>query len=218
MRRDISDRLRAEAVQERNRSRPYFFLACVPPFSATSLEPEQILTRWQAVGPLFRGLVRPSTCASRMVRWSGLPSSMSSRAKVQLISRLRERYQNPQSSTSPTAVIRTGKPAIALNVTDAMLVDVAKDDAERLRLLRSLNLVSYLCLPLKVHGRIIGAVTMAMAESGRHFDDDDVRIAEDAASRAALAVDNARGVRGPAGSEPAETEFLDTSCTSCARR
>ena len=129
---------------------------------------------------------------------------------MQLISRLRERYENPQSSTSPTAVIRTGRAAIALNVTDTMLVDAAKDDAERLRLLRSLNLVSYLCLPLRVHGRIIGAVTMAMAESGRHFDDDDVRIAEDAASRAALAVDNARAYEQLQAANQLKDEFLAT--------
>ena len=201
--RDISERLRAQAEQERNRQQAVFLSRLSATF-ATSLEPKQILTSLANLSvPSFADwcavdLRQPNGPIERLALVHVEP------AKVQLISRLRERYQNPQSSTSPTAVIRTGKAAIALNITDAMLVDVAKDDAERLRLLRSLNLVSYLCLPLKVHGRTLGAVTMAMAESGRHFDDDDVRIAEDAASRAALAVDNARGVRTAAGSEPAE--------------
>ena len=207
--RDISDRLRAEAVQERNRQQAIFLSRLSATF-ATSLEPKQILTSLANLSvPSFA-----DWCAIDMRHPNGAIERLAlvhvEPAKVQLISRLRERYENPQSSTSPTAVIRTGRAAIALNVTDTMLVDVAKDDAERLRLLRSLNLVSYLCLPLRVHGRIIGAVTMAMAESGRHFDDDDVRIAEDAASRAALAVDNARAYEELQAANQLKDEFLAT--------
>jgi CheY-like chemotaxis protein/nitrogen-specific signal transduction histidine kinase len=51
---------------------------------------------------------------------------------------------------------------------------------------------------------------MAMAESGRHFDDDDVRIAEDAASRAALAVDNARAYEQLQAANQLKDEFLAT--------
>jgi signal transduction histidine kinase/CheY-like chemotaxis protein len=207
--RDISERLRAQAEQERNR-RQAVFLSRLSATFATSLEPKQILTSLANLSvPSFADwcavdLRQPNGPIERLALVHVEP------AKVQLISRLRERYENPQSSTSPTAVIRTGKSAIALNITDAMLVDVAKDDAERLRLLRSLNLVSYLCLPLKVHGRTVGAVTMAMAESGRHFDDDDVRIAEDAASRAALAVDNARAYEQLQAANQLKDEFLAT--------
>ena len=111
---------------------------------------------------------------------------------------------------SPTFVIRTGEPSIALNVTDATLVDVAAGDAERLRLLRSLKLLSYLCLPLRVQGRTIGAVTMARSESDRRFDEEDVRIAEDATSRAALAVDNARAYAELQAANQLKDEFLAT--------
>jgi PAS domain S-box-containing protein len=207
--RDISERLRAQAEQERNRQQAIFLSRLSATF-ATSLEPKQILTSLANLSvPSFADwcavdLRQPNGPIERLALVHVEP------AKVQLISRLRERYENPQSSTSPTAVIRTGKAAIALNITDAMLVDVAKDDAERLRLLRSLNLVSYLCLPLKVHGRTIGAVTMAMAESGRHFDDDDVRIAEDAASRTALAIDNARAYEQLQAANQLKDEFLAT--------
>jgi GAF domain-containing protein len=47
-------------------------------------------------------------------------------------------------------------------------------------------------LPLTVHGRTIGALTFATAESERHYDADDIHIAHDAAARTALAYDNAR--------------------------
>jgi PAS domain S-box-containing protein len=207
--RDISERLRAQAEQERNRQQA-IFLSRLSATIATSLEPKQILTSLVNLSvPYFA-----DWCAVDLRQPNGpierLALAHVDPAKVKLVSRLRERYENPQSRTSPTAVIRTGTAAIALNITDAMLVDVAKDDAGRLRLLRSLNLVSYLCLPLKVHGRTIGAVTMAMAESGRHFDDDDVRIAEDAASRAALAVDNARAYEELQTANQLKDEFLAT--------
>jgi len=207
--RDISERLRAQAEQERNRQQAIFLSRLSATF-ATSFEPKQILMSLANLSvPYFADwcavdLRQPNGPIERLALVHVEP------AKVQLVSRLRERYENPKSPTSPTAVIRTGTAAIALNITDAMLVDVAKDDAERLRLLRSLELVSYLCLPLKVHGRTIGAVTMAMAESGRHFDDDDVRIAEDAASRAALAVDNARAYEQLQAANQLKDEFLAT--------
>ena len=207
--RDISERLRAQAEQERNRQQAIFLSRLSATF-ATSFEPKQILMSLANLSvPYFADwcavdLRQPNGPIERLALVHVEP------AKVQLVSRLRERYENPKSPTSPTAVIRTGTAAIALNITDAMLVDVAKDDAERLRLLRSLELVSYLCLPLKVHGRTIGAVTMAMAESGRHFDDDDVRLAEDAASRAALAVDNARAYEQLQAANQLKDEFLAT--------
>jgi len=207
--RDISERLRAHAAQERNRQQAIFLSRLSATF-ATSLEPKQILTSlvnlsvpsfadWSAVD-----VRQPGGQIERLALLHVEP------AKVKLIALLRERYENPESPTSPVAVIRTGTAAIALNITDAMLVDMANGDVERLRLLRSLALASYLCLPLRVHGRTIGAVTMAMAESGRHFDDDDVRIAEDAASRAALAVDNARAYEELQAANQLKDEFLAT--------
>ena len=207
--RDISERLRAQAAQERNRQQAIFLSRMSATF-ATSLEPKQILTSlvnlsvpsfadWSAVD-----LRQPGGQIERLALLHVEP------AKVKLIALLRERYENPESPTSPVAVIRTGAATIALNITDAMLVDMANGDVERLRLLRSLALASYLCLPLRVHGRTIGAVTMAMAESGRHFDDDDVRIAEDAASRAALAVDNARAYEQLQAANQLKDEFLAT--------
>jgi PAS domain S-box-containing protein len=178
--RDISERLRAQAAQERNRQQAIFLSRLSATF-ASWLEPKQILKSLVNLSvPSFA-----DWCAVDVREPGGQIERLAllhvDPAKVKLIALLTERSKNPESPTSPAAVIRTGTPAVALNITDAMLVDMANGDVERLRLLRSLKLASYLCLPLKVHRRTIGAVTMAMAESGRHFDDDDVRIAEDAA-------------------------------------
>jgi signal transduction histidine kinase len=65
-------------------------------------------------------------------------------------------------------------------------------DEEHLRLLRTLGLRSYICVPLTVSGKTIGVLTFATAESGRTYSRADLALAEDLANRAAVAIDNAR--------------------------
>ena len=55
-----------------------------------------------------------------------------------------------------------------------------------------LGVRSSIVAPLAGRGRVFGALTLATAESGRHFSDGDLAVAEDLARRAALAIDNAR--------------------------
>jgi PAS domain S-box-containing protein len=47
-------------------------------------------------------------------------------------------------------------------------------------------------VPMIAHGRTLGVITLVSAESGRRFEGDDLRLAEELARRAALAMDNAR--------------------------
>jgi signal transduction histidine kinase len=77
------------------------------------------------------------------------------------------------------------------DISDAMLEATARD-AEHLALLRALQLRSAIIAPLIARGRTLGALTLLAAESGRRYDARDLRVAEDLAARAALAVDNAR--------------------------
>jgi PAS domain S-box-containing protein len=72
-----------------------------------------------------------------------------------------------------------------------MLVRSAAGE-EHLRLLRELRITSYICVPLVVHQRMFGALTLVYAESGRHYTDDDLALAQDLALRAATAVENAQ--------------------------
>ena len=58
--------------------------------------------------------------------------------------------------------------------------------------LRSLGLTSSMCVPLKVRGKTLGAVTFAAAESGGHYTAADLALAEDLAHRAATSIENAR--------------------------
>jgi signal transduction histidine kinase len=47
-------------------------------------------------------------------------------------------------------------------------------------------------VPLEAHGRVLGALMLAMSESGRPFAEDDLPMLQELARRAAVALDNAR--------------------------
>jgi two-component system cell cycle sensor histidine kinase/response regulator CckA len=67
------------------------------------------------------------------------------------------------------------------------------EDAEQLKLFRALSPTAFLRVPMLARGRSAGTITLALgSESGRKYDSDDLKFAEELASRAALAVDNAR--------------------------
>ncbi|MBZ4418777.1 PAS domain-containing protein [Myxococcus sp. RHSTA-1-4] len=113
-------------------------------------------------------------------------------AKVRLAAELRARYPpKPEDPHGVLSVIRTGKPVLMPEMPDALLVASTRD-AEHLRIMRELGLRSALVLPLTARGRILGALTLVNAESGRRFSAADMPLAEQLASRAALALDNAR--------------------------
>jgi PAS domain S-box-containing protein len=111
--------------------------------------------------------------------------------KVELVEELRRQY--PPRATDPRgpqSVFRTGQPEMASDISDELLVSVAKD-GDHLRILRGLGLRSYICVPMLVRGRVTGVLTFITAESGRTYNSGDLRLAEDLAHRTALAIDNA---------------------------
>jgi PAS domain S-box-containing protein len=111
-------------------------------------------------------------------------------AKVELARQLRERYpQDPDASTGLPYVIRTGRSELYSEITDEQLVALARDE-DHLRLLGELGLRSGMIVPLSAHGRTLGALTLALAESERRYGHDDLEFAEDLARRAASAVEN----------------------------
>jgi PAS domain S-box-containing protein len=131
-------------------------------------------------------------------------------AKIDLARTIRSRYEDPGSPYSAASVVRTGAPAIVKEVSDEMIVAAARGDAERAALIRSLGLRSYMIVPLTARGRTLGALTLATAESGRLYTDDDFRFAQDVAFRAALAVDNARAYNDAQAANRLKDEFLAT--------
>jgi PAS domain S-box-containing protein len=59
-------------------------------------------------------------------------------------------------------------------------------------LMREIGPRSQIVVPLRARGRVLGALSLTMAESGRHYDEKDLDLARDLGLRAGLAVDNAR--------------------------
>jgi PAS domain S-box-containing protein len=103
-----------------------------------------------------------------------------------------DRY--PVRSDAPTGigdVLRTGEPQLLAELSSGLLEDVARDE-EHLAMLRGMGLSSGLTVPLRVHERTIGALSLVYAHSGRRYGPDELRLAESLAARAALAVENAR--------------------------
>ena len=89
-------------------------------------------------------------------------------------------------------VIRTGRSEL---LADASPLSVAGDAEQPERLasaLEEIEVRSTMCVPLIARRRTLGAVLFVAAESGRRFDERDLRLAEELAARAAVAVDNSR--------------------------
>ncbi len=113
-------------------------------------------------------------------------------AKVELARRLTELYpSDPRATRGINHVMRTGVPELTSDITDDMLVAVARNE-EHLRMMRELGLRSFLVVPLNARGRTLGTLTVATAESTRRLGPEELRLVEELARRAALAVDNAR--------------------------
>lgn len=131
-------------------------------------------------------------------------------AKLQLARSLQERYPaDPNTPGGVHDVIRRGEAAYMTRIPAALLEASARDP-EHLRLIRELNLTSYMCVPLTIQGRAIGAITFVSAESGREYSDEDLRFARQLASRASLAVENARAYERANEASRLKDEFLAT--------
>ncbi|MGK3992541.1 PAS domain S-box protein [Sorangium sp. So ce1024] len=112
-------------------------------------------------------------------------------AKVELVRQIEEQYPvDPASPSGVPHVLRTGQTEWLPDITDELLVAHARDE-QHLRIARELGLRSYVVVPLAARGRVLGAMTLAHAASGRRYTKADVQFAEELARRAALSVDNA---------------------------
>ncbi len=131
-------------------------------------------------------------------------------AKVSLAHELAQRYPpDPKAERGVLHVLRTGRSELVEEIPDRWLVEEARDE-EQLRILRELGLKSYLCVPIKAHGALLGVLSFVMAESGRRYGAGDLAVAEDLAHRAAVAVENARLYQELREADRRKNEFLAT--------
>ena len=112
--------------------------------------------------------------------------------KIRLVREIETRWPTRMDAPYGLAnVIRTGRPELVPHIPEELLTASAHDD-EHLRLIRELGLRSYVSVPLVARGRVLGALSLVHAESGRVYDEADQALAEELARRAAVAIDNAR--------------------------
>ena len=99
-------------------------------------------------------------------------------------------------------VLRTGRSELDNDITDARLVEQARDE-EHLRLLRALGFTGMLTVPLRAAGRTLGAISLLSDHSRPPFTESDRIIAELIGRQAgAAALGNARLSRRPDGVDP----------------
>jgi len=104
-----------------------------------------------------------------------------------------QRTPSPRDlAISAASVAGSGRAVLIPRITDDLLVVRAGGDADALRVMRGLRLGSMMTVPLQARGRMLGALTLIAAESGRQYDEEDLRLGEDMAGWAALAIDNAQ--------------------------
>jgi PAS domain S-box-containing protein len=180
---------RSRAAAERARHRAAF-LAEASEVLASSLEYETTLA---AVARLAVPHIA-DWCAVEMAQPDGTLKQLAlahiDPAKVEWARELGKKYPpDANAATGSPGVVRTGAPVIVSEITGEMLAAGARD-AEHLALLRALGLRSYMCVPLKLRHRVLGAISFVSSEPERRYGREDLALAEDLARRAAIAVDN----------------------------
>jgi PAS domain S-box-containing protein len=101
-------------------------------------------------------------------------------------------------------------PEIAADAVVASALETT--GAEGAELMREIGPRSQIVVPLRARGRILGALSLTMAESERRYDEGDLELARDLGLRAGLAVDNARlyeEAQAAAVAEQRRAELLD---------
>lgn len=136
-------------------------------------------------------------CSVYLVNESGIPKPVAITHKDKniqnFIVEMRQQYPLVYKDTHPAVdVIRNQKPKIFIEKdVDRLLKYIAKDK-KHLGMLKTLNIRSYVAVPLIVRGQSIGAMTFASSNPRRIYTDSHLELIEELARRAAIAVENAR--------------------------
>lgn len=89
------------------------------------------------------------------------------------------------------AVFTSQRSVLMAHVSPEMVRSLAQSE-KHLRALQSLDPKSVIAVPLQAHGKLLGALALVSATESRVYGPSDLRLGEELALRAALAIDNAR--------------------------
>ncbi|GGN73202.1 hypothetical protein GCM10011579_051100 [Streptomyces albiflavescens] len=96
-----------------------------------------------------------------------------------------------ESDRLATQCVRTGRPVLISHADSSDLNRIARDNHAAALLARA-GVHSYLAVPLTARGTTLGFLGLTRARDPRPFDEDDLAIATELASRASVCIDNAR--------------------------
>lgn len=168
------------------------FLARASRILSSSLDFDQVLER---VAKLTVPRIA-DWCAVDLVQEDGLVERVAVEqidpSKVTVAHELPRKYPpDPNSIYGVHLVMRTGEGELYSEIPEDLIRAVAQN-TEHFELIKLAGMQSAMVVPLKARGKIIGAISLAISDSPRRYNDDDLILAQDLADRAALAIDNAR--------------------------
>ncbi|WP_337176706.1 PAS domain S-box protein [Paludisphaera sp.] len=106
-------------------------------------------------------------------------------------------------------VLRAGEPEVVADL-DAMDVDASPAGRERLARLRAAGVRSYLCVPIRSRGRVIGGLTFLSGSPRKLFGPEQLRVAQELSDRVAVAIENAGLYHRLQEADRRKDEFLAT--------
>ncbi|WP_169303210.1 SpoIIE family protein phosphatase [Acidothermus cellulolyticus] len=105
-----------------------------------------------------------------------------------LVDDLRRRFPPRLDGDNPAAqVLRDGVSRWAAEMSDDFLRATTRNE-EHYQLVRALGYTSFITVPMIADGQVLGSITLVSTNSHRRFTDEDVKLAEELARRAALVV------------------------------
>jgi PAS domain S-box-containing protein len=179
-----------DTTEEKRIERNKDFLARVGAVLAESIDYPQTLT---SIAALAVGFLSDS-CIIEVVGDGGLHHvevAFSDESKADLAERLRSIMLDRRGPHFLWHKDVELEPTLVVESSADHLASIAQGP-EDLRLLREIAPVSYMVLPLRDRGRLAGVLVLVSSDPRRRQVPEDLKVAEDFAHRAALALENAR--------------------------
>jgi len=117
---------------------------------------------------------------------------------------------DPEGPTPIALLFRCGEAEIVRQTQPEKLVPLAQGSAQLLAW-QHLRPHAYMLFPLRVHDRVLGAMSFVLTDPERTYTDEDVTLAAEVARRAALALDNARLYRDAQDAIQLRDQFLSVA-------
>jgi len=158
-------------------------------------------------------------CAVEMAGSDGFPERLllvvhTNAEKVELAREYCRRFPlGRHDARGVTQVIRTGRSELYSSITDEML-DAAFSDRAQREMLRAIAPRSAMIVPMAAHGRTLGALVLASAESKRSFTGEDLALAEELGGTPAWPSSTQTCTARPVKPTDARTSSLPSSGTS----